>query len=126
MHKCTKVAIVVLAILCASVCLLPLPTKVERTYQADDTYSNNPATISIDMTYYNFLFLNDKMSGTIQVEDSDKVYTYKPDSLFYTGMWPSNNQDGFFYVFNGFYLILTLITTIQTVSVKYSRSAQNL
>lgn len=82
---------------------LYLYKKGYKDYHAIDTISNSTATISINMTYYNFLLFKDMIKGSILLEDGNKIYTYEPDSLFYVGMWPSNNQDKFFYAFNGFY-----------------------
>ena len=101
--KRTKTIISVIIILCAFICLLPIPQKIDRDYYSVDIFSNKKAIVSVDITYLNFLFLKDKMRGEIQVFDDGEIYTYQTDKLFYQGRWPSNNKDGFLHHFSGFY-----------------------
>ena len=64
---------VALALLIAAACALPLPRRVQRTYQAmewrcgDETYAV-PRNVSIDGYYMDYLFRPDQFSGSILVE----------------------------------------------------------
>ncbi len=89
-------------VIIALVCLLPFPQKIERTFFGINTFSGEPAEITLSMNYLRFLFLNDKMSGEITVTSEGKTTVYG-SSMFYVGLWPLNNEDKTMHAFTGFY-----------------------
>ncbi len=71
--------------------LLPFPQKIERTFYGIDTIDGQKADIAIDMTYLRFLFLKDKMHGTIDVKTEREAFTYG-EHLHYLGQTLSVNN----------------------------------
>lgn len=82
--------------------LVPFPKHVETSYFALDSFSGEKATITLDMTYYRFLVLKDKMTGTISVTTPQGTTVYG-EHLNYSGLWPSNNEDKTMHALNGVY-----------------------
>lgn len=102
MKKKVKIMVFVTVIICAIICLVPIPQKHERHFYATDIFSNEEAEIYVNMTHLRFLLLEDKMLGRIRVVNEELDYTYQSDDLGYLTYWgeyPSNNEDEFFHAF---------------------------
>lgn len=75
------------------VSLLPIPQSIDRTFYGVNTTNGESVDISLDMTYLRFLFLKDKMYGTIDVKTKEETFTYG-ENLNYIGQTPSVNNAG--------------------------------
>lgn len=85
------------------VSLVPIPQSIDRTFYGVDTINGKDVDISLDVTYLRFLFLKDKIYGTIDVKTEEKTFTYGED-LHYLGQTPSvNNANDNAYDFSGWY-----------------------
>ncbi len=83
--------------------LLPFPQKIERTFYGIDTIDGQKADISLDMTYLRFLFLKDKIYGTIDVKTEKETFTYG-EYLHYIGQTLSvNNENDNAHDFSGWH-----------------------
>ena len=83
--------------------LLPFPQNIERTYYGVNAENGEKVDIVLDMKYLRFLFLKDKMSGTITVKTDKETFTYG-EYLNYTGLSHSkNNDEDYTHDFSGWY-----------------------
>ena len=83
--------------------LLPFPQNIERTYYGINTENDENVDITLDMKYLRFLFLNDRMYGTITVKNETQTFTYG-EHLHYTGLSHSKNTaDDYTHDFSGWY-----------------------
>lgn len=100
MKKKWIIGIVVIILL---ISLLPFPQKVYRTFYGVNTENGEMVDITLDMTYLKFLFLNNKMSGTITVSTDTETFSYG-ELLHYTGQSHSENNAGdYAHDFSGWY-----------------------
>ena len=83
--------------------LLPFPQRIEKTFYGIDTIGGQKADIELGMTYLRFLFLKDKVYGTIDVKTETEAFAYG-ENLYYIGRTPSvNNANDKAYDFTGWY-----------------------
>ncbi len=83
--------------------LLPFPQNIDRTYHGVNTENGEKVDIALDMKYLRFLFLNDKIYGTITVKTETKTFAYG-EHLHYSGQTPSvNNANDRAHDFSGWY-----------------------
>ncbi len=95
--------VTIIAGLILLISLLPFPQNIERTYYGVNTKNGENVDISLDMKYLRFLFLKDKIYGTITVKTATETFTYG-EHLHYTGQSHSANNTGdYAHDFNGWY-----------------------
>ncbi len=83
--------------------LLPFPQNIDRTYYGVNTENGEKVDIALDMKYLRFLFLNDKIYGTITVKTETETFAYG-EHLHYSGQTPSvNNANDRAHDFSGWY-----------------------
>ncbi len=97
-----KWIIVVAAILlvAALVCLAPWPRSLDRDFYAYDIESDERVVVSADITYYNFLFLEDKISGEIKLYRGGDVIALEDTKnlpFFYRRPSPTDDPDDYFH-----------------------------
>lgn len=91
------------AVVILLISLLPFPQSMERTYYGINTENGEKVDIALDMKYLRFLFLKDKMYGTITVKTGEETFTYG-EHLHYIGQSHSKNNAGdYAHDFNGWY-----------------------
>lgn len=84
MKKKLIVGFVVVIVVIFLISFLPFPQHIERTYYGVNTENGEQVDIALDMKYLRFLFLKDKISGTITVETETETFSYG-ERLDYTG-----------------------------------------
>ena len=80
--------------------LLPFPQKVNRTFYGVNTQNGEMVDITLEMKYLRFLFLKDKLYGTITVDTKTKLFSYG-EHLYYTGRTSINQEKDLAYNFSG-------------------------
>lgn len=99
MKKKLIIGVVIILILCS---FLPIPQTISKTFYGVNTQNDEKVNISIDMKYLKFLFLKDKLSGTITVDTDDGRFTYG-DFLHYTSYTSMNDDKDMIHNFSGWY-----------------------
>ena len=86
------------------------PQRIKRTFYGVNSFDGEKANISLDMTYYRYLFKRDTISGEIAVTCGEKTTVYKENDLQYiTDAWPLNNEDKTLHFFVGWYFNVDLL-----------------
>ncbi len=99
MKKKLIIGVMIILFLCS---FIPIPQKINKTFYGVNTQNNEEVNISIKMKYLKFLFLNDKLSGTITVDTDDGSFTYG-DFLHYTSYTSMNDDKDMIHNFSGWY-----------------------
>jgi len=99
MKKKLIIGVGIILILCSFV---PIPQTISKTFYGVNTQNNEEVNISIEMKYLKFLFLKDKLSGTITVNTADGSFTYG-DLLHYTSYTSMNADKDMIHNFSGWY-----------------------
>lgn len=98
-----KKLIIGIVVVILLISLLPFPQHIERTYYGVNTGNGEKVDIALDMKYLRYLFLNDKIYGTITVKTETETLTYG-EYLHYSGQTPSvNNANDRAHDFSGWY-----------------------
>ena len=82
--------------------LLPFPQHIVRTYYGVNTENGEKVDIALDMKHLRFLFLNDKIYGTITVKTETETFTYG-DHLNYLGQYSMLQEKDLAHYFSGWY-----------------------
>lgn len=89
-------------ILILCVLLLPLPEKIEKTYNGVNINTGENVKINAEMRYLKFLVLKNKLYGKITLETEDEKLELG-DDLAYTGLTPANNEDKTVHMLTGWH-----------------------
>lgn len=104
MKKKRTICMILVFLAVIAILLIPIPQRIEKTLYATDTQSGAPATITLDLTFYRFLILNDKPVGKITFEnDTQKLVFGERLSQWFYHRYPTNNADKQMHALNGFY-----------------------
>lgn len=103
MKKRILIICIIIAVLLGFAVITPYPEKIEKTYYGTETYSGEKATISVDMTYMQYLLRRDKIYGEVTVVCGDKTICYQKDFFQYIGFWPLDEDPEAIHYFIGWY-----------------------
>lgn len=97
-----KKMITVFVLIIVLIFVLPLPKKVEKTYFGVNTENGETVDITLDMKYFRFFVIKDKLYGAITVKTPTETFVFG-EHLHYTGQTSINQEKDLAHNFSGWY-----------------------
>ena len=104
MKKKLIIGLIIVVLLCS---FIPIPKTINKTFYGVNTINNEEISISVEMKYMRFLFLNDNIYGSITVETPNDKFVYG-DLLHYTSYTSMDADRDMIHNFSGWYYNDTL------------------